>query len=123
MADRDQLVRQTRSRIQRIQELRQRTLAIEQRNLELARHESARCSSVGDVRRAEERADRARAHVAMARERALQALLRSAAAHGAAAERYEQLAAAGYGDAGSHLTRAAGQREMAAADRRVADEV
>lgn len=70
-------------------------LEIEQRNLELARHEPGRGSSVGDVRRAAERADHAQAHVAAARARALQALLRSAAAHEAAAERYEQLAAAG----------------------------
>jgi len=120
MADRDQLLRQTRSRIE---ELRQRTLEIEQRNLELARHEPGRGSSVGDVRRAEERADHAQAHVAAARGRALQALLRSAAAHEAAAKRYEQLAAAGFGDAELHLTRAAEHREMSAADRRVADQV
>jgi hypothetical protein len=75
------------------------------------------------VRRAEERADHAQAHVAAARARALQALLRSADAHEATAERYEQLAAAGFGDAGLHLARAAEHRGMSAADRRVADEV
>jgi hypothetical protein len=120
VADRDQLLRQTRSRIE---ELRQRTLEIEQRNLELDRHEPGRGSSIGDVRRAEERADHAQAHVAAARARALQALLRSADAHEATAERYEQLAAAGFGDAGLHLARAAEHRGMSAADRRVADEV
>ena len=120
MADRDQLLQQTRSRIE---ELRQRTLEIEQRNLELSRHESGRGSSVGDVRRAQERADHAQAHVVAARARALQALLRSAAAHEAAAERYDELAAAGFGDAGSHQARAAEHREMSAVDRHVADEV
>jgi hypothetical protein len=120
VADRDQLLRQTRARIE---ELRQRTLEIEQRNLELARQEPGRGSSVGDVRRAEERADHAQTQVAAARARALQALLRSAAAHEAAAERYEQLASAGFGDAELHLTRAAEHREMSATDRRVAAEV
>jgi hypothetical protein len=120
VAGRDQLLRQTRLRIE---ELRQRALEIEQRNLELARHEPGRGSSVGDVRRAEERADHAQAHGAAARGRALQALLRSAAAHEAAAERYEQLATVGFGDARLHLTRAAEHREMSAADRRVADGV
>jgi hypothetical protein len=120
VADRDELLRQTRSRIE---ELRQRTLEIEQRNLELARRKPGRGSSVGDVRRAGERAGHAQAHVAAARGRALQALLRSAAAHEAAAERYEQLAVAGFGDAELNLTRATEHREMSAADRRMADEV
>jgi hypothetical protein len=120
VADRDQLLQRTRSRIE---ELRQRALEIEQRNLELARHEPGRGSSVGDVRRAEERADHAQAHVAAARARALQALLRSAAAHDAAAERFEQLAATSLGNDELYLTRAAEHREMSAADRRVADEV
>jgi hypothetical protein len=120
VADRDQLLRQTRSRIEA---LRQRTLEIEQRNLELARHVPGRGSSVGDVRRAEERADHAQAHVAAAQARALQALLRSATAHEAIAERYEQAAAAGFGDVEAHLTRAAEHRKMSAADRRAADEV
>jgi hypothetical protein len=80
-------------------------------------------SAVCEVRRAEERADHAQAHVAAARARALQALLRSAAAPEAAAERYEQVAAAGFGNAGLHLTRAAAHCEMSAADRRAADEV
>jgi hypothetical protein len=75
------------------------------------------------VRRAEERAVHAQAHVAAARARALRALLRSAAAREAAAGRCEQLAAAGLGDAGSHRARAAGHREMSAADRRAAGEV
>jgi hypothetical protein len=106
-----------------MEELRQRTLEIEQRNVELARQEPGRGSSVGDVRRAEERADHALTRVAAARARALQALLRSAAAHEAAAERYEQLASAGFADVGTCLTRAAEHRVMSGVGRRVAGEV
>lgn len=104
----------------RIEELRQRTLELEERNRELVDQELAHGSTAADVERAQERASQARERAAEAQQRASGAYLRSAAAHEAAARRQDELAMGGIGDAEDHRRRAAEHRAMSRADLGVA---
>lgn len=117
MRDRNQVLRQTQERLEK---LRQRSLELAERTQQLACADPPSGSTAEEVRRAQERAEWARINAQGARERATQALLQSAVAHEAAADRHDQLAASGVGDADSHRRRAVEHREMSAVDRRAA---
>jgi len=123
MGNGDEVLQRTR---RRIAELRRRTLELAERSKELASKEpprgssARRGSSAQEVQRAADQADRARANAAAARARAVLACLRSAEAHEAAANRYEKLAAGGFGDIEEHRRRAREHREGSAADRQAA---
>ena len=116
-ADRDRELQFTRLRIE---ELRRRSLELDERNQELGSNEQPGGSSLDHVRRAAERAEQAKVNAAAAHERAAMAYLRSAAAHESAAECHERLAASEFGDVEEHWRRAREHRDMSADDRQAA---
>lgn len=100
----------------RIAELRSRVAEIAERNRKLTQRPLEAGSSGHDLESAREHAELARTRAVQAHERAAQAYLRSAAVHEAVADRYETIAAEGYGDPGECRRLAREHRQLSAED-------
>lgn len=114
MTNREDNLGRTRARIE---ELRERSRQIAERNVELSRQDWPGGSTPEQVERAQQHADMARERATQAEEHAKNAFLRAAQAHDAAADRHDELASSGSGGADLHRQRAREHREMSDNDR------